>query len=114
MTHTGALAGTLSHMAPEVLRGERADVRSDVWALGVTLYIMTFGSFSGLAVTFPLLIKQLYGGFEGAPDPLAYAFLGPLVVGTLISASTSQRTSTACRLSDCCKFLRVGWHSLHA
>jgi NNP family nitrate/nitrite transporter-like MFS transporter len=43
------------------------------------LYIMTFGTFSGLSATFPLLIKQLYGGFEGAPDPLTYAFLGPLV-----------------------------------
>ena len=25
------------------------------------LYIMTFGTFSGLAATFPLLIKQIYG-----------------------------------------------------
>jgi NNP family nitrate/nitrite transporter-like MFS transporter len=40
---------------------------------------MTFGCFSGLAATFPLLIRQVYGGFEGAPDPLAWAFWGPLV-----------------------------------
>jgi NNP family nitrate/nitrite transporter-like MFS transporter len=44
-----------------------------------TLYVMTFGSFSGFAATFPLLIRQLYGNLPGAPDPLAYAFLGPLV-----------------------------------
>jgi NNP family nitrate/nitrite transporter-like MFS transporter len=43
------------------------------------LYIMTFGIFSGLAAVFPLLIKQCYGGLPGAPDPLAFAFLGPLV-----------------------------------
>jgi MFS transporter, NNP family, nitrate/nitrite transporter len=43
------------------------------------LYIMTFGTFSGLAATFPLLIQNIYGGLPGAPDPLAYAFLGPLV-----------------------------------
>jgi MFS transporter, NNP family, nitrate/nitrite transporter len=47
------------------------------------LYIMTFGSFSGFSATFPLLIRQLYGGFEGAPDPLTFAFLGPLV-GSII------------------------------
>jgi NNP family nitrate/nitrite transporter-like MFS transporter len=47
------------------------------------LYIMTFGSFSGLAATFPLLIKQIYGGLPGAPDALAYAFLGPLVGSAL-------------------------------
>ena len=43
------------------------------------LYIGTFGTFSGLAATFPLLTKQIYGGFPDAPDPLHYAFLGPLV-----------------------------------
>ncbi len=48
------------------------------WFCTVT-YIMTFGSFSGLAAAFPLLIKNLYGSFDGAPDPLTYAFLGPLV-----------------------------------
>ena len=44
-----------------------------------TLYIMTFGAFSGLSGTFPLLIRQVYGHLPGAPDPLTYAFLGPLV-----------------------------------
>jgi len=48
------------------------------WSM-TSLYMMTFGAFSGLAATFPLLIKQIYGGFEGAPDPLAWAFYGPLV-----------------------------------
>jgi MFS transporter, NNP family, nitrate/nitrite transporter len=48
------------------------------WSM-TSLYIMTFGGFSGFAATFPLLIRQVYGGFEGAPDPLAWAFWGPLV-----------------------------------
>lgn len=49
-----------------------------------SLYIMTFGSFSGFAAIFPLLIKEIYTSkFEGGPDPLKYAFLGPLV-GALV------------------------------
>ena len=42
-------------------------------------YVMTFGAFSGLAAAFPMLIKSVYGDLPGAPDPLKYAFYGPLI-----------------------------------
>ena len=48
------------------------------WTM-TSLYIMTFGAFSGLSATFPLLIRSVFGGLPGAPDPLAWAFYGPLV-----------------------------------
>jgi NNP family nitrate/nitrite transporter-like MFS transporter len=48
------------------------------WFCTIT-YVMTFGSFSGFSAAFPLLIKTVYGKFPDAPDPLTYAFLGPLV-----------------------------------
>lgn len=51
------------------------------WFCTVT-YLMTFGSFAGLSAVFPLLIKGIYGDFPGAPDPLKYAFLGPLIGST--------------------------------
>ncbi len=44
-----------------------------------SLYIMTFGSFSGYSAAFPLLIGKVYGKFPDAPEPLKFAFLGPLV-----------------------------------
>jgi NNP family nitrate/nitrite transporter-like MFS transporter len=57
------------------------------------LYIMTFGVFSGLAAVFPLLIKHSYGALPGAPDPLTYAFLGPLVgsVARVIAGPVADR-----------------------
>ncbi len=56
--------------------------RKHTWIM-LLLYVMTFGSFSGLSASFPLLIKELFGHLPNAPQPLAYAFLGPLI-GSLV------------------------------
>lgn len=49
LTIPGAIVGTPHYSAPEVLRGERADARSDLWGLGIVLYEMASGRlpFSG-------------------------------------------------------------------
>lgn len=43
------------------------------------IYLMTFGAFSGFAAQLGLIIVNEYGSFADAPDPLKFAFLGPLI-----------------------------------
>ncbi|MNK35378.1 Nitrate/nitrite transporter NarK [compost metagenome] len=59
---------------------EQLDIFSNkhTWYCTIT-YVMTFGTFAGLSAAFPLMIKFLYGDFPNAPDPLVYAFYGPLI-----------------------------------
>jgi NNP family nitrate/nitrite transporter-like MFS transporter len=66
------------------------------WFCTIT-YMMTFGAFSGLSASFPLMMRSLYSGFEGAPDPLKYAFYGPLIgsASRVIFGFVSDKTGGA-------------------
>lgn len=90
---------------------EQLDIFSDkhTWFCTVT-YMMTFGTFSGLSAVFPLLIKTLYGGFDGAPDPLSYAFYGPLIgsAARVLFGFVSDRTGGAILTTLTGIFLIVG------
>jgi serine/threonine-protein kinase len=63
----GVAAGTPYAMAPEQIRGEPADARTDVWALGVLLYEMGAGRAPFSAATVPELYSAV---LANAPTPL--------------------------------------------
>jgi len=67
---TGAIAGTAGYIAPEQIRGERADARADLFALGATLYEMLAGqrAFAGTST-----VDTLHAILTAEPTPLSTA-----------------------------------------
>ena len=63
----GDMVGTLAYMPPEQVRGEALDARSDIYALGVTLYEMTTGHRPHAGAT-PWEVAESI--FRGRPRPV--------------------------------------------
>ena len=68
LTQQGSIVGTFQYMAPEVLQGQEADARSDIFSFGAVLYEMVTGkrAFEGksqISVASAILEKE--------PEPLS-------------------------------------------
>jgi serine/threonine-protein kinase len=68
MTTAGMVMGSPSYMAPELIRGQKADARSDVFGLGAVFYELLSGrrAFNGKGIT--QIVMAL---ISSEPTPLA-------------------------------------------
>ena len=93
ITLEGTLLGTPVYMSPEVIRGQPADPRSDLYSAGVMLYQMIAKAppFSGAAA-----IDIIEQHLNAAPPPLprAHDEFQPLV-DTLLAKDPDQRPASA-------------------
>lgn len=68
LTLKGSAIGTIGYMAPEIIAGETADFRADIFSLGCVLYEMATGkrAFAGATVT-----EVLVASLRQDPPPMA-------------------------------------------
>jgi TolB-like protein/Tfp pilus assembly protein PilF len=95
---TATVAGTLSHMAPEVLRGHQPDPRGDIWALGVLLYEMASGDLPFRGET-PFETSSAILHADPAPLPSRVPLALRLVIQRCLTKDPSGRYQSAADVS---------------
>ncbi len=113
LTQRGMLVGTLAYMSPEQLRGQTADGRSDLWALGVTLYEMAsgmrpFAGQSGFEISSAILNQPPRPLPSGVPSELG------AVIGRCLEKDPEKRYQRAAELQASLEAVRAGTASLRA
>jgi TolB-like protein/Tfp pilus assembly protein PilF len=112
-----SLAGTLTHIAPEVLRGEPVDHRVDLWAMGILLYelaagVLPFKQASPLATAHAIL--------DTDPAPLPANVPGDLrrIIERCLAKDPARRFTSAAEIGARLAAVRVGkrprWRGLAA
>ncbi len=101
LTRMGSTLGTVTYMSPEQARGDEVDLRTDIWALGVTLYELIAGThpFGGdyeQAVVYSILNED--------PEPLTAIRTGvPLGLEWIISKCVAKKAKD--RYQNCTDLL---------
>ncbi len=97
LTKTHEIAGTLTYMSPEQLRGNVADARSDIWGAGLVLHEMATGIRPFTASGTPLLIDAILNRDPDRPSKTNHAI--PVgfdhVILKALQKDASQRYQTA-------------------
>jgi serine/threonine-protein kinase len=114
MTMTGSLIGSPAHMAPEIIDGEEADERSDLFSLGTILYSLATGQLPFDGPNPGALLKRILSGEYTDPRELRPAVSDELarIIAACLARDRDQRVPSAqalqARLAACLEEVDLG------
>src|SRR5215469_1370377 len=102
LTTVGAILGTASYMSPEQARGDPLDTRTDIFSLGVVLYLMTTGEQPFQRKKRVLTLDAILNSQPKPPSHLNPALPVELdtIVAKALAKDREQRYQTAGELRD--------------
>ena len=108
LTRTGVVLGTAGYMSPEQVRGEKVDVRTDLFSIGLVIYEMATGQRAFAGETAPLLHNAI---LNSKPKPIRELNPGipaklEEIVNKALSKGLNKRYQTAVQLSSDLKNLK--------
>ncbi|MBI3241018.1 MAG: protein kinase [Chloroflexi bacterium] len=102
-TATGAITGTPAYMSPEQAQGDKIDLRSDIYSLGIVLYEMITGRVPFEAETpLAVILKQLQAPLP--PPSSVIPDISPEIERVLLKALAKDRND---RYPTCGEFLEA-------
>jgi serine/threonine protein kinase len=96
LTAVGVVIGTFAYMAPELIKGGTADLRSDIWSLGILFYEMVSGEVPFRADTIGELFDQIRrGAYVRATslEPSLPAWI-EIIISRCLKTNPAQRFQT--------------------
>lgn len=96
LTQTNMLIGTIAYMSPQQIQGDRADERSDIWAMGVTCWELVAGERPFNGDNHAALMMKIISGEPpplSAKDPLSPADLDA-VIARMMNKDIAERFQT--------------------
>jgi serine/threonine protein kinase len=96
LTQTNMLIGTIAYMSPQQIQGDRADERSDIWAMGVTCWELVTGERPFNGDNHAALMMKIISGEPpslGEKDPASPADLDA-VVARMMNKDIAERFQT--------------------